>query len=127
LIIATRYTVEPDESPGFYKIRNADAPICPSCGLLLSGYDTRARHVVDGSGAAYWFRLRRLQCPRCEKMHLELPDFMQARKHYEARLIRDVLAGRSDSCPADDSTIRRWKREKSPPGSPVNPDGGDVI
>ena len=118
MIIATHYTVERGEAPGTYKIRNMDAPICPDCGQLLSGYDTRARHVVDGSGSVYWFQLRRLQCLSCGKIHLELPDFMQVRKHYEAQLIRDVLAGRSDSCTPDDSTIRRWRREKSPPGSP---------
>ncbi|HOW23609.1 MAG TPA: DUF6431 domain-containing protein [Sedimentibacter sp.] len=53
-----------------------------------------------------WYRLHRLKCPGCGKLHLELPDFMAPKKHYEARLIEDVMAGRSDSCPADDSTIR---------------------
>jgi len=43
---------------------------------------------------------------------------MASKKHYEARLIEDVMAGRSDSCPADDSTIRRWKNGKYPPSLP---------
>lgn len=118
MIIATQYTIEYDEARGAYRIHNLKAPFCPDCGLLLSGYDTRRRHVIDGTGAARWFLLRRLHCPSCDKLHLELPDFMQAKKHYEAALIEDVLTGRSESCPADDSTIRRWKNKKRPPGSP---------
>ncbi len=121
MIIATRYTTEYDEARGTYKIRNMEAPVCPDCGLLLSGYDTRARHVIDNSGEVRWFLLRRLRCNGCCKLHLELPDFMQPKKHYEAQLINDVLAGRSDFCPADDSTIRRWKRAKNPPGLPSVP------
>jgi hypothetical protein len=121
MIIATRYTVELDEARGAYRIRSLQTPLCPDCGLLLSGYDTRRRHVIDDTGAARWFLLRRLRCPSCGKLHLEIPDFMQARKHYEAQLIRDVLAGLSESCPADDST-----EEKSPPGSPV-PEDADTV
>lgn len=118
LIIAINYTVEYDEARKVYKIRNKDAPFCPDCGQLLSGYDTRARHVIDSAGQICWYRLRRLKCPGCKKLHLELPDFMAPKKHYEARLIEDVIAGRLDSCPADDSTIRRWKNGKYPPSLP---------
>ena len=91
MIIATRFTVEYDEARSAYKIRNVEAPLCPDCGRLLSGYDTRKRHVIDSSGAVYWFLLRRLNCPCCQKLHLELPAFMQPKKHYEAQLIRDEL------------------------------------
>ena len=109
MIIAVNYTEEYDEKKDVYKIRNKEAPVCPDCGQLLSGYDTRRRHVVESSGAVRWFKLRRLKCTRCEKLHLELPDFMVPKKHYDARVIEDVLSGQSDSCPADDSTIRRWR------------------
>ena len=111
MIVATRFQVEHDEALGVYKIRNMEAPLCPVCGRLMSGYDTRRRHVIDSSGAVYWFLLRRLNCSHCNKLHLELPAFMQAKKHYDARLIEAVLSGRSDSCPADNSTIRRWKKK----------------
>jgi len=111
LIIATHYTEEYDEARGVYKIRNMETPLCPDCGQLLSGYDTRARHVVESSGRIRWFRLRRLKCHQCDALHLELPDFMEPKKHYEAQLIEEVRAGRSDSCPADDSTIRRWMKK----------------
>jgi len=112
MIIATRYTVDYDETRDAYKIRNMESPFCPDCGTLLSGYDTRRRHVIDGLGIVSWYLLRRLRCPSCQKLHLELPDFMQPKKHYETQLIKDALDGSSDSCPADNSTIRRWKLDK---------------
>lgn len=112
MIIATRFAVDFDQELGVFFIINRDAPVCPDCGQLLSGYDRRRRHVINGSGEKLWFRLRRLRCVRCEKLHLELPDFMVPRKHYEGWVIDEVLAGCSQACPADDSTIRRWKRKK---------------
>ncbi|WP_420544253.1 DUF6431 domain-containing protein [Tepidanaerobacter acetatoxydans] len=36
---------------------------------------------------------------------------MAPKKHYEARVIQDVLSGKTDSCPADNSTIRRWRKK----------------
>lgn len=118
MVLATRYTVERGTEANAYRIRNQEAPVCPLCGLLLSGYDTRARHVIDGAGVVYWFRLRRLRCPGCGRLHLELPAFMQARKHYDAAVISDVAMGKSDDCPADASTMRRWRRENRPPSLP---------
>lgn len=109
MITVNNYIVEYDETLGAYKIQSAEAPVCPVCGQLLSGYDRRARHIIDSLGNVHWFSLRRLRCNNCKKLHLELPDFMRPNKHYEAQLIKDVLAGRSDFCPADDSTIRRWR------------------
>lgn len=67
----------------------------------------RKRHVIDSSGTIYWFFLRRLWCQNCRRIHLELPDFMRYRKHYEAAVIDAVIAGHTETCPADDSTIRR--------------------
>jgi hypothetical protein len=110
MIIATRYTLECAKDRQSYMIKNMDAPLCPDCGQLLSGYDRRCRHVIDEYGRVFWFQLRRLKCKPCNKLHTELPDFMAPNKHYDARLIEDVISGRSNFCPADDSTIRRWKK-----------------
>ena len=115
---ATRYMVEKLEGRDEYCILNRDAPLCPICGALLSGYDTRARHIVSGEGRSIWFRLRRLRCPVCCCLHLEVPDFVRANKHYTADMIAAVIAGGADDCPADNSTIRRWRNENHPPGLP---------
>jgi len=86
-------------------------PYCPDCGQLLSGYDTRARKAIDCAGVAHWYSLRRLKCLDCNKLHLELPDFMMAHKHYNAQTIKDIIENNSESCPADNSTIWRWRQE----------------
>ena len=78
MVTATRYMVEKLEGRDEHRILNRDAPLCPTCGALLSGYDTRARHIVSSEGRSIWFRLRRLRCPVCCRLHLEVPDFVQA-------------------------------------------------
>lgn len=116
MVITNHYVIKCDAARGTYRIVNKGPLLCPECGQALSGYDTRKRHVIDGSGAVYWFSLRRLRCSGCKKLHLEIPDFIQPKKHYEAKVISNTLAGLSDYCPADDSTIWRWRNENNPPG-----------
>lgn len=118
MIIATRYTKIQDGD--YYRILNEDIPVCPQCGTVLSGYDNRKRHAIDDFGNKQWYRLRRLKCRPCKKLHLEIPDFIQPQKHYEKGVISNALSGNTCSCPADDSTIRRWKSENNPPGLPVS-------
>ncbi|MBR6651254.1 MAG: hypothetical protein IKL36_07595 [Clostridia bacterium] len=109
MIIIEDYAIEKDLLTNTYKIISQEAPLCPSCGILMSGYDTRKRHCIDLSGDKKWYTLRRVQCPLCHSVHLELPDFMHPSKHYAAQVIIDTIAGREQACPADNSTIRRWK------------------
>ena len=118
MVIVTRYTIGREADTKTYYIRSREAPLCPVCGTLLSGYDRRARHVIGASSKVYWFSLRRLRCPCCKRLHLEIPDFMRPKKHYEASVIDDVMAGRLDTCPADAATMRRWRRESHPPSLP---------
>jgi hypothetical protein len=115
MIIASRYRIEKDDCGGVYRVRNLDAPLCPSCGSLCSGYDTRSRQSIDGAGGVRRFALRRLRCPACNALHIELPDFMRPRKRYAAEVIDAVVEGRGECCPADDRTMRRWRRENHPP------------
>lgn len=110
--------MEYDEKRDRYIVKSQISPICPDCGLLLSGYDKRLRHVKDGTGASRWYLLRRLRCTNCNKLHLEAPGFIQPQKHYDGGVIADTIARLSDSCPADNATIRRW-RKNNPPGLPV--------
>ncbi len=118
VIVVEDYIKEYDEIVGVYRIKGTRPPVCPDCGRIMSGYDTRRRHAIDATGAPMWFLLRRLLCPGCGKLHLELPDSLRPRKHYEAQVIDDTVAGLLDCCPADDSTIRRWRSGHDPPGLP---------
>lgn len=110
MVTITEYTVEYDQGKHIYKIVSKNALFCPGCGGRLSGYDTRRRHVVDAAGNTYWLLLQRYRCTSCGKLHLATPSFIIPQKHYEASVIEDAKEGRTDSCPADNSTIRRWRR-----------------
>lgn len=112
MIITHHYTLVLDEERDLYIVQNKQAPMCPDCGELLSGYDSRRRHVIGSDGVPYHFLLRRLKCPSCGRLHLEIPDLISPGKHYSANVIRQACIGKGEWCPADDSTIRRWKKKK---------------
>lgn len=126
MIVTRQYAITYDAVREVYKIQSEEVPICPKCGAVMAGHGIRRRHAIDSSGTSRWFELRRWRCPVCQSVHLELPDFMAPRRHYGSDVIRDVQAGGGESCPADDSTIRRWKNAKQLPGSPVPPEARPV-
>ncbi|WP_408634024.1 DUF6431 domain-containing protein [Peptoclostridium acidaminophilum] len=80
------------------------------CEGTLSVRDTRKRHVIGQDGSRRTYRLRRLKCTACGKLHIELPKCMLPFKHYEASAIETAIDQSRSDCPADDSTINRWKR-----------------
>ena len=111
MVFTSRFSLRYDPSRKEYRVISAEAHSCPKCGAFLTGYDTRRRHSIDAEGVARWFRVRRLRCPACDSLHVELPDFMHPKRHYEAAVIEEALHDDGGgSCPADDSTIRRWKK-----------------
>lgn len=84
---------------------------CPICGGKLSGRDSRVRQLIGADGNVMRLRIRRLRCKGCGRIHSELPDIVQPFKHYASAVIQEVLDGNTDGCPAEDSTIRRWRLE----------------
>ena len=110
MVIITQYAIEHDLKSDLYKVSCREALYCPLCGGRLSGYDTRRRHVVDAAGNTYWLLLQRYRCLDCEKLHLAAPAFIVPRKNYQADVIAEAKAGHFEMCPADNSTIRRWRR-----------------
>jgi hypothetical protein len=73
--------------------------------------DTRERVVIRDDGRKETYRLRRMRCPSCRKLHTELPDFILPFKRYAAQTIQETLDLRPDNCcAADDSTMRRWRK-----------------
>lgn len=109
MITTDKYTLEYDTAAGAYRLNSQQAPYCPVCGYLMSGYDNRRRKAIDGSGAVYWLILRRLYCPRCKALHIELPNTLVPYKQYEAAVM-DRAEDPAGSCPADNATMRRWKK-----------------
>lgn len=107
MIITNKYTLKYDPQRGAYRVHSTEPPYCPLCGFLMSGYDTRRRKAIDGTGAVYWLLLRRLRCPRCNSYHIELPACMLPYKHYEAAVVKDR---EHIDCPAEGSTIKGCKK-----------------
>lgn len=93
-----------------YRIANYDVAVCPHCYSPLKIRDSRKRKVKDSSGAEYIFQLRRLYCPICKQIHLEIPDCIEPQKHYFKPTIENTLSNKINYCTADNSTIRRWQK-----------------
>lgn len=92
-------------------IKSKELSVCPDCQGILKVRDTKLRYVIrKETEEREVFRLRRLKCQGCKKLHTELPDFMHPYKHYESKSIQDTIGERKDNCcKADESTLRRWK------------------
>ena len=95
-------------------IKNNEASMCPDCNVLCSGYDTRLRRVIKSDSKRITYRLRRVLCPSCDSLHLELPDFIRPYKQYSGDVIDDAVNDMGNDCPAENSTIWRWKKNYPP-------------
>ena len=71
--------------------------------------DSKNRKALKDDGTKHIYRLRRLKCSSCNTLHTELPDFMLPFKHYETSVIEKALEGSDGHCPADNSTMNRWR------------------
>lgn len=74
--------------------------------------DSKRRTALTKAGDKVAFNLRRLYCPNCGKLHLEIPDCLIPYKRYFKLVIDGVASGIIDYAAIDDSTIRRWKSDK---------------
>jgi len=114
---------------GIREIYIKEPVICPDCGIPLTGYDHRRRTVIDDKGDLCIYSLCRFYCRKCRRLHLALPEIMRPQKRYAAHVIGGAVEGSIDFCPADNSTIRRWKKAKAafyPPALPPAPDPAEV-
>lgn len=101
-------------------IRSKEEAICPCCGESLMVKDSRNRHCLNGKGDRIELRIRRLKCRSCGKIHTELPDFIQPFKRYIVQVIEAVIDQTTTSCPAEGSTMRRWKQWFGQSASTIN-------
>ena len=86
-------------------------PACPSCGQeKMQLYGRRWRLVILPNGQKMYFSIRRLRCPRCLKIHHELPDFIMPHKHFAAICLIKALQKKEDTLFCENSTIYRWRR-----------------
>ena len=97
-----------------FSFTSRETPVCPYCKIELEYRDTCKRHYRLGGGTKVWFRLRRLKCPRCKKLHRELPDILAPYKHYHLDIIMGMLEGtltvgedEFEDYPCE-KTVERW-------------------
>lgn len=109
-IIYAYYLQLPYYPKKYFIAVNHDTPLCPACNGTLKVRDSKHRTVIDSEGKKIIFSLRRLYCPNCKKLHIELPDCIEPQKHYYKSVIDSVRSGNVDNCPADNKTIYRWKK-----------------
>ena len=84
---------------------------CPVCDGELKHYDRRCRRLIDQEGAKHTYRLRRLRCKECNRMHTELPDLIVPYKRHSAAVIVSVTEDKDTSVPYEERTrqkIRAW-------------------
>jgi hypothetical protein len=110
MVVAEEYRLKYDAERAGYIVLCWQRHACPACGAPLSGYDLRRRQAVDLEGATRSYYLRRLRCAGCGKLHTEIPAFMLPYKHYTRAAIAEGMRGGPTCCPADNSTIRRWRK-----------------
>lgn len=91
-------------------------PVCPTCQTPLKYRDTRRRHIRKEGGIKVWGRIRRLLCPKCHRLHNELPVELSPHKHYEVEVIEGVVDDvvlpndeDSEDYPCE-ATMERWKQ-----------------
>ena len=53
---------------------SCDHPACPCCGESMNYRDSRKRIRRKEGGCIEHLLVRRLWCPKCRKLHVELPD-----------------------------------------------------
>lgn len=111
MIILTQYHVVMKN--GIYRVVSDKPSVCPSCQGALKVRDSKRRQVILADGQTHIFLLRRLKCKKCGALHLELPDLFVPHKHYSREVINMALSGKVPSCPAENSTIYRWEKERS--------------
>lgn len=91
-------------------VRSAEQHICPVCEHDLFVIGSRGRKGRKPTGEQITYRIRRLRCKGCGRIHHELPDLLIPYKHYEAECLESVLSqGQSSDVATDESTLYRWK------------------
>lgn len=74
--------------------------------------NSKRRYIKTETGQKIPFNFKRYYCSKCNKLHTEIPNFIQPYKHYEASTINRVKSGDISTFGGDDSTIRYWQGKK---------------
>jgi len=112
MFIVSSFTLNYNSEKEITHIISAEKVNCPLCDGNLTYRNSKPRGRIDIAGIKSFFLLRRFTCSQCQRLHTEIPDFLQPFKHYDSHAIQSVLDNTEDAaiCAADDSTMRRWRK-----------------
>jgi len=91
--------------------------LCPLCGGVLRVHGSYKRHCKDESGQRHDGWVAQVHCSACNTYPSLIPDFIMPYKHYKSAVIETAIKESEEgclglsSCPADESTIRRWANQ----------------
>ena len=80
---------------------------CPICSAALLVRGLRLRVVTDSAGGKLKLMIRRLYCPKCKRIHHELPDCIVPYKRHLADTIEAIVNGIRAGLPCESRVIRR--------------------
>lgn len=92
--------------------------ICPECHGAVKYYDHVKRSVVYGGNKKEIVTIKRYRCVECHKIHRYIPNSVLPHKHYNSKVIFDILEGSVDDRILEyedypsDATVNRWKSQK---------------
>jgi len=88
--------------------------LCPHCHGPLTVHGSYTRHLRDEFRQRHDGWIVQVHCSACNTYPSLTPDFIMPYKHYMAEVIEAAIIESEEgclslsSCPADDSTMRRW-------------------
>jgi hypothetical protein len=88
-------------------VRSNDTSNCPVCKAPLCMRSWRKRVMIASSGEKIELQIRRLKCPKCERIHHELPDCLVPYKRHCAEIIEEIIDARTPNIPCEKLTIHR--------------------
>lgn len=106
MIIVKKYLIK-KKNDNFTIIPKED--LYCECGSPVLKRGSKGRWVIDSEGNRRRYILKRVYCPKCNKLHMVVPEFIFPFKHYDKKVIKSVQQGENDCCCADNSTLYRWK------------------
>jgi hypothetical protein len=107
----SKYKLKFNEAEKTYYVISCEKIVCPVCGCdQLKSKGRRERKVISLDKNTK-FKIRRLKCEKCKKIHHELPDNIVPYKRHSAEIIEKIINGDEKGLSCENSTIvriRKW-------------------
>jgi len=109
MIILSRSQYRLNEIGGIFIVIPALTLQCPICGAnqVVLGRRIRSAILPDANNQRY--KIRRLRCSGCRKIHHELPDCLVPYKRHCTEIIENVIKDKLEDVPCEPNVIQKIK------------------